>query len=290
KQSVIDKEKEEEEYQLALALSLSAQEAEKKTKHQSYTASFEPAKPAVKKVLFQVRALYDFPGVDEGELPLHRDDIVDVYDSTTFKDWWKGECHSKIGIFPSNYVEQIETKPTPVSTPGSISTSGKVTGITVDVLLATETPKVDEFIMLLATIDPRKDNLSENDKLQERYHDMILLRPKLLKLIEGYRQKQDELVQLNDRFTKAATSYHRMSEASIVHMKSFQKPPPATYGYANVPPQQYTQQQPAYQQGYQTQIPQQPQAYYSNVDQAAYVPAPPQQFQQAPPQGFGYPQ
>ncbi|KAJ3130333.1 ESCRT-0 subunit protein hse1 [Nowakowskiella sp. JEL0407] len=223
----LEKQKEEEEYQLALALSLSAQEASKPASLSTSTSVNPPSTtdsstPQQPKYLFKVKALYDFAGMDEGELRLNRDDIVSVLDSTTFKEWWKGEHNGKIGIFPANYVQKIpgsefgssgsETIGRPATTNSNL--------LTVEALLAKEEKKVSDFIMLLATVNPQKDNLSENEKIQELYHDMIMLRPKLLKLIEGYRDKQDELVQLNERFTKAATSYHRMSEASVAQYMS----------------------------------------------------------------------
>ncbi|KAI8809354.1 hypothetical protein BJ742DRAFT_804827 [Cladochytrium replicatum] len=228
KQSDIDKAKEEEELQIALALSLSAQESKPKK-----TAAFStvnrssvdaaPKKPAA---LFQVRALYDFAGNEDGEFPLVRGEIVNVYDSTTFKDWWKGESiqTGRVGIFPANYVEKSSDGPVGGTPIGAVGTSG-----TLDDYLQAESDKVQEFIMLLTRVDPMKDNLSENEKLQELYQSLIMTRGRLMKLIEGFKTKQDNLVTLSDRFTRAAASYHKLSEASLAQFRGGYQ-----YG-ANVP-------------------------------------------------------
>jgi signal transducing adaptor molecule len=114
-----------------------------------------PSATSKGKAVSRVKALYDFAGLEEGELRLQRGDIVDVYDDTTFKDWWKGEVSGRIGIFPSNYVEKL---PDGASTPnGMPSTIG---------FGATDASNVDEFVQLLSRIDPRRESLSENDRVQ----------------------------------------------------------------------------------------------------------------------------
>ncbi|KAJ3050338.1 ESCRT-0 subunit protein hse1 [Rhizophlyctis rosea] len=252
-QAMLDKEKEEEELQLALALSLSAQDS---------TTSKPATKPTPvptqtgPKILFQVRALYDFPGAEEGELRLSRNEIIDVYDATTFQDWWKGEVRGQVGIFPSNYVEKIEgggAKKVGESA-GRVPIGGNM-----EAQVLSDGARIGEFLSLLASIDPKRDNLSENERLQEAYHAILLLRPKLVKLVEQYKLKQDDLYALNDRFTKASSSYHRLMEASLAQ---YSRPQPAGYapqqpygaqGYATPPAAPYPQQpyaDPNYSQQY----------------------------------------
>ena len=90
--------KEDEELELALALSLSNIN-DKPISRAPKTKNPPP--------LFLVKALYDFPGSEDGELRLSKGDIVKVYDDSTFRDWWRGSIDSKSGIFPSNYVEKV---------------------------------------------------------------------------------------------------------------------------------------------------------------------------------------
>lgn len=102
---------------------------------------------------------------------------MDVVD-TTFKDWWKGELRSTgaSGIFPQNYTEKIREEPK------------------VDLNLEREvlegSKNVELFLKVLGEVDPRTENLSENEKLQERYRDMLLMRPKVIKLIEYYSHRK----------------------------------------------------------------------------------------------------
>jgi hypothetical protein len=65
-------------------------------------------KPVKKnRVLFQVRAMFDFDARDQGELRLVKGDIIDVHDSSTFPEWFVGTKNGQVGIFPSNYVEKL---------------------------------------------------------------------------------------------------------------------------------------------------------------------------------------
>ncbi|KAK0792118.1 hypothetical protein LTR59_008614 [Friedmanniomyces endolithicus] len=54
----------------------------------------------------EVRALYDFHPTEEGELFFRKGDTIVVTESI-YKDWWKGNLHGQIGIFPVNHVEKL---------------------------------------------------------------------------------------------------------------------------------------------------------------------------------------
>ncbi|KAJ3299845.1 ESCRT-0 subunit protein hse1 [Borealophlyctis nickersoniae] len=278
-QAMLDKEKEEEELQLALALSLSAQEA---TKSKS-SASKPASRPAVAgpKVLFQVRALYDFPGMEEGELRLSRGELINVYDATTFQDWWKGESKGRIGIFPSNYVEKVEGGPSGAGKTWGGFDAARASGGNAEAQVLAESDRIGEFVRLLSTIDPKRDNLSENEPLQESYHAILVLRPKLVKIVEQHKRKQDELIALNDRFTKACSTYHKLMEASLAqYQHSAYAPQQTAYpqqGYATPPPSQYGNA-PA---GHYAAHPQQQQQY-------APAPGGDQGYYGSPPQNQGY--
>ncbi|KAJ3091437.1 ESCRT-0 subunit protein hse1 [Quaeritorhiza haematococci] len=265
-----DREREEEELQLALALSLSAQEHNSQKRSTTATPPRKSSSSQQQQIrsspapLFQVRALYDFPGLEEGELRLTRGDIVNVHDSTTFRDWWKGEIGGRVGIFPSNYVEKVVgTVPSEAAGTGS--------GVTVagEPDVAAESRKIQEFVSILSSIDPHtRGSLSENERLQQSYQSILLFRPRLIKMIETEKAKQDELLALNDRFTKACSTYHRLMEASLAQYRQPAAPvgvpvgvpqhpqvpymyntapappaaaPPAVVPAAGPPPQQYVQ-------------------------------------------------
>ena len=52
------------------------------------------------------RALYEFTGVDYGDLSFRKDDTIQIIAKVN-QDWWRGSLGGKQGIFPSNYVVEI---------------------------------------------------------------------------------------------------------------------------------------------------------------------------------------
>jgi len=55
----------------------------------------------------QCRALYDYPGENEGDLAFSEGDIISVLDQSDPSGWWQGTVHGATGYFPSNFVELI---------------------------------------------------------------------------------------------------------------------------------------------------------------------------------------
>ena len=62
-------------------------------------ASSEPERPKFK-------ALYSYAGQHEDELAFNVGDIITLI-SKEEEAWWKGELDGNQGVFPSNYVEEI---------------------------------------------------------------------------------------------------------------------------------------------------------------------------------------
>ncbi|ORY52680.1 hypothetical protein BCR33DRAFT_675530 [Rhizoclosmatium globosum] len=268
--SALAKEQEEEELQLALALSMSAQE-QKSNKSSARNNSEPPAPPtpSTRNPICRVRALYDFPGLEEGELRLTYNDIINVHDDTTFKEWWKGECNGRVGIFPSNYVGKVEGG----GAPGTAAASGGVDGLS-------DEQKVERFVSSLANANPR-ESLSENAKIQELYHAVMMLRPKLLSELEVSRAKQDELVTLNDRFTAACATYQKLMDASLAAQRAaYQQQPQYNAGYGGGYAAPYQQQGPPPPQQYQQYAQAPPQQQYQQPPPGQYAPPPQGYYQQ----------
>jgi len=53
----------------------------------------------------QLRALYEYPGEQEGDLAFHEGDIINLIDNSDPSGWWEGELNGVTGFFPSNFVE-----------------------------------------------------------------------------------------------------------------------------------------------------------------------------------------
>lgn len=66
------------------------------------TAYFFPVE-----VLSECRVLYEYVGSDQYELDLMQGDIIKVIEKDFDCGWWTGELNGRIGLFPSNYIEEV---------------------------------------------------------------------------------------------------------------------------------------------------------------------------------------
>lgn len=102
-------------------------------------------------MLFSVKVLYDYHPTEDGELQLVKGSVVDVFDNSTFNDWWKGSYKGSVGIFPANYVEKI---------------SASTTDVDQGELLLGKLPSIQNLKHNIAKADPLGHNYSENQRLQ----------------------------------------------------------------------------------------------------------------------------
>uniref|UniRef100_V9KF60 Proto-oncogene vav n=1 Tax=Callorhinchus milii TaxID=7868 RepID=V9KF60_CALMI len=52
------------------------------------------------------KARYDFSARDRSELSLKEGDVIKIINKKGTPGWWKGEVYGKVGLFPTNYVEE----------------------------------------------------------------------------------------------------------------------------------------------------------------------------------------
>jgi len=55
------------------------------------------------------RALDDFPGEVEGDLPFRKNDVVEII-GKPFPEWWEGQVNGRRGIFPACLVKEVKSE------------------------------------------------------------------------------------------------------------------------------------------------------------------------------------
>ena len=168
-------------------------------------ASAQPAAAAAAPtVASRVRALYDFAPTEPGELAFSRGEIIRVLDSV-YEHWWRGEVRGEAGIFPVNYVEIL-----PDPTPAELQREAEM-----EARIFSQAADIDRLLSKLRSLDPARDNLAEDEELQDLYQKSLAMRPKIVKLIDRYSNKITELKAMNDRFVHARGSFDEMMEQSL---------------------------------------------------------------------------
>ncbi|KAJ2539878.1 ESCRT-0 subunit protein hse1, partial [Coemansia sp. RSA 1933] len=199
----------------------------------------------------QVKALFDFTPTEDGELGFFKGDVIDVLDQK-YRDWWTGKLRGKSGIFPANFVQPLGDMRAEISK-----------DIDVEVQVFSEAQSIETLLRMLGSIDPLKDDVSDNEEIQRLYSSTLALRPKIIKLIEKYSKKKDELVNLDSQFSKSMQLYYDLMQRSVSQPANYQGPP-----YQQ--PQQQ-QQQPRVQQPQQQQAMMQPMMQHPQVQQQAQM-------------------
>ncbi|KAF6759449.1 hypothetical protein DFP72DRAFT_754926, partial [Ephemerocybe angulata] len=170
----------------------------------STTAPRSPTTTANLNIVTRVRALHTFEASEQGELAFEKGDIIKVVDRG-YKDWWRGQLKGRTGIFPVNYVE-----PMPEPTVSELAKEAEQ-----EASVFSQAGNVERLLQMLKTMDPDKDNLADNEEIQELYRSCMSLRPKIVKLIDKYSQKRADLVTMNESFVRARTIFDRMMEESL---------------------------------------------------------------------------
>lgn len=168
-----------------------------------------------------VRALYDFAATEPGELSFQAGDVIEVVDSV-YRDWWRGELHGNLGIFPVNYVEKIE-KPEP-------SYEEAPQDVQDEAYIFARVPTVEKLLSIFSTAAQHPGyGILENKDVQELYREVTAMRPRLIQLIDEYSRRKKVLLDLNEKLTSARRAYEGLIQGALAPANHVQQPITSTH-------------------------------------------------------------
>ncbi|KAK4689366.1 signal transducing adaptor molecule, partial [Tremellales sp. Uapishka_1] len=225
----------------------------------------------------RVRALYAFTAAEVGELSFDRGDVIKVLDRG-FKEWWRGACNGKIGIFPTTYVEAMP-EPSPRELQEEAQEEARVFA---------SLGLVDQLLKTLKSIDPSKgDRLDDRPEIEEMYQASVGLQGQINALIKKYSDQKAELEHMNANFIRAMRQYEELRSPPPMPMGVPQQHQPPmdnsqNYGNYGAPSDAYVPQYSQHPQSHHPQAPPQnlypsehtpfPQAIPSQHENAAALP------------------
>lgn len=159
--------------------------------------------------VMRVRALYDLTSTEEGELSFHKGDVIHVIESV-YQDWWRGSLHGEVGIFPLNYV-------TPIAEPTQDDLRKEAED---ELKVFAQARNIERLLAVLSSANPEDARrLAEDEELQNLYHTTLAIRPKLVRLIDKYSRKKEDLITLNEKFINARRVYDELMESSLAQYR-----------------------------------------------------------------------